>query len=143
MSAEEQLPIGSPEVASRVAEILRAAEADARAIIAAAHEKPTPAAVPAGTLDLLAERLDELEARLLERLDALEALLRAQLGVLPGSQEPDPLSAVEDARFRAARVRAVDLALQGRSRAQIAAELTPIVGAPTLERLLADVFEER
>ena len=140
MSSAEQRPIGPPEVASRVAEILRTAEADARAIIAAAHGTQAP---PEPLGDALAERLDQLEAAILERLDVLEALLRAQPAASGNPQERDAGTPADEARIRAARLRAVDLALQGRSRAEIGAELASIVGPPALEQLLAEVFEER
>ena len=165
-----QRALSPDEVAAEVAAILTAAERDARATIEAARRRPelssatradradrqpgagSPAAngndcrVPG----VLAE-LTQVVASLTRRVEAIETALTARSETASEAPPSPPFPAWERAKSppgtqaadggRAQRVRAVDLALRGFSRAQIAAELRASMSEPEVERLLDEVLE--
>lgn len=121
------VPELSPEeVGARVSAILEAAERDARAVISAAYREQR-AASAAGLEELAGE-----VARLAARVEALEQAIET-------GAERTPQRAA-DVSAQVARVRAVELALAGLSRAAIAAELSATMAPADVERLLDDVL---
>jgi hypothetical protein len=154
------------QLGARVEAILGAAERDARAVLEAArreaYEAPRDwapidrtngsndgpageAALPAElagvtrVLELLSSRVDAIERMIDERLEILWRT-RAPAGERPVAREPAPLPSV-DLDARTERLRAVDLALRGVSRAQIAAELRSMMSEAETERLLDNVLD--
>jgi hypothetical protein len=93
-------------------------------------------------VESLSQRVGGIESTLNTRLDALLAALARDDANTEGAptrpSQERPASAGDD---RAERVRAVDLALRGFTRAQIAAELRGSLSEGELERLLDDVLE--
>jgi hypothetical protein len=168
MSAEQPQPartgLSPSEVSVRVAAILEAAERDARAIIAAAQQEatappPAPPAQPAqsapaapdyfaAALATLTGRVDVLEANVDARLEVLWRALSSPRGTVT-SQTPLPPAntarhsepAAAPAGGQAERVRAVDLALRGYSREQIATALRSSLDPGDVDRLLDEVLE--
>jgi hypothetical protein len=171
MAGDPTPPLFPDSVAARVAEILAGAARDARAIVEAAWRDASPSSsppVPAeratapnlvppsaaydGALASLSEQLAALTARVagLEsainaRLDGLRQVLAADSAsaTMAGADRsvapaPNPGAAVPT---RAERVRAVDLALQGYSRVQIASELRSSMNDDAVEQLLDEVLE--
>jgi hypothetical protein len=169
MAGDPTPPLSPDSVAARVAEILGAAVRDARVIVEAAWRDaspkpstsaepgPTPDPAPAiGTGDValasLGEQLASLAARVARLESAIDARLEGLRQVLapegmitmtasanqPASVAPNAGAAVPT---RAERVRAVDLALQGYSRPQIAAELRSSMSDDAIEQLLDEVLE--
>ncbi|MGD0198510.1 MAG: hypothetical protein ABSC56_11485 [Solirubrobacteraceae bacterium] len=145
------------EVGARVAAILSSAERDARAVIEAARRGPGSAASEirsqplasddgahglsdlTQTLESLVSRVSAIERTIDERLDSLSrALARAADAGVDAAKPP----AADHWAARHERLRAVDLALRGFSRAQIAAELRSMLGEAEIERLLDDVLEQ-
>jgi hypothetical protein len=165
-----QRALSPDEVAAEVAAILTAAERDARATIEAARRRPElssatrsdradrqpgAGAPPAGGNDgrvpgVLAE-LTQAVASLTSRVEAVETALTGRSEAASEGPPSPPFPAWERAKSpavtggadggRAQRVRAVDLALRGFSRAQIAAELRASLSEPEVERLLDEVLE--
>jgi len=141
-----QPELSPEEIATQVAAILRAAERDARATIEAARRLPE-LGEPAETLEArsngsdlhLRESLGELTGAvegLTRRVDALEA------GLERGAVVSRPDQGSSKARpGRAERLRVVDLALRGMTRAQIAEELRASLSEREIERLLDEVLE--
>jgi hypothetical protein len=158
------------EVASRVAEILFAAERDARAIIdAARREAPAPgepdrtaqrpstngaSATPdmqaslqsiEGALQALSTRVAQLEAIIEDRLEPSDA--GGPSPATPNESRPETGNSARsresaaEVHARAERVRAVELALRGFTRSQIAAELRFTLPSEDIERLLDEVLE--
>jgi len=146
------------EIGARVAAILDAAERDAREIIAAARrdvtaeEAPTPPAsrglseggAPGAVA--LARALESLSACVASFERAIDARIEVLWRTLAPQPEGEAPAAPEEpsgrnAGARAERFRAVDLALRGFSRAQIAAELRASMGEAQIEQLLNDVLE--
>ena len=141
------------EVGARVTAILTAAEREAREIIEAARrdvrgadhdshrslELPEPAD-GAGTPALAAvtRALESLSSRVGAFERRLEVLWHAIAPAPEGRTESAPSPTVVS---RAERLRAVDLALRGFSRAQIAAELRLTLPDAQIEALLDDVLE--
>lgn len=146
------------EVGARVTAILSAAEQDAREIIEAArrdssadrreadssieHDGPDTQA-----LAELTRALDSLSSRVSAFEHAIDARLEVLWRAIAPTGEPTEMiaagrrSAAESAVAPAERLRAVDLALRGFSRAQIAAELRSTLAEPQIEQLLDDVLE--
>jgi hypothetical protein len=118
--------LGPEEVGARVSAILEAAERDARAVISAAYREQRPE--PVSGLDELAGEV----ARLAARVDALERALEAG-----GERAPQRAA---DVGAQVARVRAVEMALAGLSRAAIVAELSTTMAPAEVERVLDDVL---
>jgi len=121
------------EVGARVSAILEAAERDARAVIAAAHQE-VAAPPPPRTLEELAGELADLRAR----VEALEKELRERAAATPTApaQRRERSGAVDPA----ARVRAIELALAGYSRDAIARELGTSMAPGDVEGLLDEVL---
>ena len=147
------------EVGARVTAILAAAEHDARATIEAARrevreatgeaESAPPVEHGSATISpALAELTHALDS-LSSRLSAVERTIDARLEILwralaPAGGEPPALGApapASEQAARAERLRAVDLAVRGFSREQIAVELRSTLGDAEIERLLDDVLE--
>lgn len=149
----------------RVAAILSAAERDARAVVEAARREayesrqdrgaldglpaapehhaggaPGLAALAGvtGALEALGRRVSAVERTIDARFELLWRAIAARDG--DGASAPTP-APVGDLAARAERLRAVDLALRGFSRAQIAAELRSTMGEAEIERLLDSVLE--
>jgi hypothetical protein len=120
-----------------------------------------PGTVPASGSDAgLGESLGELTravGALARRLDAIETALSTRTAPIADATERAPAASppfpaweramsaerVEAASgARAERMRAVDLALRGFSRAQIAAELRASLSEPDVQRLLDEVLEQ-
>jgi len=152
------------EVGARVTAILAAAERDARATIEAARREvlaatgvvePAPresaplvehgseAVSPAlaalmQALDSLSSRLSAVERTIDARLEILWRALAPGAGEQPGPGGPTP---AREQAARAERLRAVDLAVRGFSREQIAVELRSTLPDTEIERLLDEVLE--
>jgi hypothetical protein len=167
--ARDPIPPLSPDsVAARVAEILGAAARDARVIVEAALRDATPAppAEPAAAPDqapavaasdaalatlgeelaALTARVARLESAIDSRLEGLRQVLAPEgmITVKAGASQPAaaaPNSRAAAVPTRAERVRAVDLALQGYSRLQIATELRSSMNDDAIEQLLDEVLE--
>jgi hypothetical protein len=158
------------EVASRVAEILFAAERDARAIIdAARREGPAPgepgrtpqrpstngaSATPdmqaslqgiEGALQALSMRVAKLEAMIEDRPEPSD--VGGPRPATPNESRPEAGHSARsgesaaEVQARAERVRAVELALRGFTRSQIAAELRFTLPSQEIEVLLNEVLE--
>ncbi|HEX2702617.1 MAG TPA: hypothetical protein VHM72_04200 [Solirubrobacteraceae bacterium] len=169
MAGEPTPPLSPDSVAARVAEILGAAARDARAIVEAAwNDASLPPPVSAGVgsasnsvpassatettlaslddqLTALTARVARLESAINTRLEGLRQVLAPEgtSNAAVSAHQPDsaaPASAVA-VPTRAERVRAVDLALQGYSRVQIAAELRSSMHEDAVEQLLDEVLE--
>jgi hypothetical protein len=178
MAGDPKHPLSPDSVAARVAEILSAAERDAREIIeealreaslihqlpaeGARHQHGSEAAAGEPTLasftDTLAS-LTESIASLAARVDGLEAAIDTWLtapppgpaaevatGAVLHAPSAQPLSPDEPHSSAgglagAERIRAVDLALRGYSRVQIASELRSSMGSDAIEQLLDEVLE--
>ena len=145
------------EVGARVTAILSAAQREAVEIIEAARREALGAeraaagdegVASANGLLAVVRALESLSSRLgaFERaVDArLEVLWRAVSPPAPASSDagaPRPTPGDGAVVARAERLRAVDLALRGFSRAQIAAELRATLADAQIEQLLEDVLE--
>jgi hypothetical protein len=123
--------LGPEEVGARVSAILEAAERDAREVIEAAYREQSEREPPP-ELAQLAEQV----AALAQRVGALEEAvgLATPAGV---SREARRAS---DGGRSAARVRAVELALAGLSRQQIAQELAAMLSPAEVTGLLDEVL---
>ncbi|MGD0981498.1 MAG: hypothetical protein ABR946_08445 [Solirubrobacteraceae bacterium] len=168
MAGDPTPPLFPDSAAARVAEILAGAARDARAIVEAAWRDASSPPVPAepgaapnlvppsaafdGSLASLSEELTALTARVARLESAINARLEGLRQVLaadgasattagadrPVAPGPNSGAAVPT---RAERVRAVDLALQGYSRVQIASELRSSMNDDAVEQLLDEVLE--
>jgi hypothetical protein len=157
-----QRPLTPSEVSVRVAAILEAAEHDAREIIAAALHGPEaragdPAPSPdsgggdngelEAALAALTGRVDVLEANVDARLEVLWRALSSPRGTITSQMPPVPTSTARPAPSaggavgQAERVRAVDLALRGYSREEIATALRSSLDAGDVDRILDEVLE--
>lgn len=168
MAGDPTSPLFPDSVAARVAEILAAAARDARAIVEAAWHDAPPPSVPAqrgaasnsasanGTgdaalaslgeeLDALTARVARLESAINARLEGLRQALAAEGASTATASAHQPTAAAPNSgatvTTRAERVRAVDLALQGYSRVQIASELRSSMNDDAIEQLLDEVLE--
>jgi hypothetical protein len=169
MASDSTPPLSPDSVATRVAEILGAAARDARAIVEAAwHDaslspsvaaervaaSQTAPANPAGDpvlaslgdeLASLTARVARLESAIDARLEGLRQLLAPPATNTAETSAQQPLSVAAErgaaVPTRAERVRAVDLALQGYSRVEIAAELRSSMNDDAVEQLLDQVLE--
>jgi hypothetical protein len=157
--SEHSREIGfSPEeIGARVTAILTAAEREAREIIEAARRdashpasrgSPEPQAPPDGAaiqslagltrgLEALGVRISALERRLEDLWQAIAPATEQAFGTVSASRGSEAGTAVT----RAERLRAVDLALRGFSRVQIAAELRSTLPEAQIAQLLDDVLE--
>lgn len=140
MTPDDLSPSLTPDdVATRVSEILAAAERDARAVIEAAHRAPAPPP-RASTIEELSAAVEDLAARVaaIERASGLEAPAEAAQPApdderrVPAARPPRPEAA--------ARVVAIDLALAGYSRDVIADELGSSLTRDEVDRLLDEVL---
>jgi hypothetical protein len=125
------------EVGSRVSAILEAAERDARAVIDAAHRELATRECAAPSLEQLAASLDALTARVegLERAQAA-GLLSAATPATPPRERRERRGVIDPA----SRVRAIELALAGYSRAAIAEELAESMAPGDIDVLLDEVL---
>jgi hypothetical protein len=95
----------------------------------------------------LAAQVEAIDSTIHGGFDALRHVLAPLAGAaraLPGEpseQAASPTVAGEGPAGRAERVRAIDLALRGFTRSEIAAELRGSLGEGEIERLLDDVLE--
>ena len=153
-SPTEDPPLTPDEVGARVSVILSEAERDARAIIESAHrdaarehadlvERDDALGLGALTraVESLTARVSSLERAIDARLEILWRALtpQADAGAATGPVATGPVASTAVAR--AERLHAVDLALRGFSRAQIAAELRSMMAEAQIEQLLDDVLE--
>ncbi len=129
--------------------ILAEAERDAREIIEGAHRDAAREhahsaerddALGLGALTRAVESLTARVSSLEHAIDArLEVLWRALTPPTDAGAATGPVASTAVAR--AERLHAVDLALRGFSRAQIAAELRSMMAEAQIEQLLDDVLE--
>jgi phage-related minor tail protein len=152
------------DVSARVGEILESAEREAREIIAAARgeddsetrapEANTTIEDVARALERLSLRFDAFELATSAALEELGRAVYAAANSLPAYQEPvaevqfDPLAGAMSAvpereqtpELEAARVRAIDLALEGYTRESIANTLAVSLERPAVDALLDRVL---
>ncbi len=148
-SPRDDPPLTPDEVGARVSVILAEAERDAREIIESAHRDAAREhadlverddALGLGALTRAVESLTARVSSLESAIDArLEVLWRALTPQADAGAATGPVASTAVAR--AERLHAVDLALRGFSRAQIAAELRSMMAEAQIEQLLDDVLE--
>lgn len=154
-SPREQPPLTPDEVGARVSAILAQAERDAREIIEGAQrdadreraqllEREDTLGLGALTraVESLTVRVSSLERAIDARLEVLwRALTPPEPGAAVATGAVATGAVASTAVARAERLHAVDLALRGFSRAQIAAELRSMMAESQIEQLLDDVLE--